>query len=40
MIILIYTKNEPKRSKNEVLGTFREFGYLDWSDMANFGGYT
>ena len=39
MITLIYAKNEPKRSKNEVLGTFSEFRWLDLSDIANSDGY-
>ena len=40
MMSLIYAKkNEPKRSKNEVLGTFSEFRWLDLSNIANSDGY-
>ena len=28
-------KKEPKIAKNDVLGTFSDFGWLDWSDIAN-----
>ena len=28
-------KKVPKRAKDEVLVTFSDFGWLDWSDIAN-----
>ena len=35
IISIIYAKKSQKGPKNEVLGTFTEYGRLDWSDIAN-----
>ena len=32
---MIYVKKSQKWPKNDAVGTFNEFGWLDWSDIAN-----
>ena len=35
IISIIYAKKSQKGPKNEVLGTFSDFDWLGWSDIAN-----
>ena len=36
---MIYAKKEPKMAKNDALGTFSDFSWLDWSDIASYDRY-
>ena len=38
-INMIYVKKSQKWPKNDAVGTFSEFGWLDWSDIANYDRY-